>query len=259
MPEYREEHIDVNGIDTAVFSAGEGEPLLFIHGGGTVTGFDSLLPLAERSRLIVPHTPGFGASADDAGVDSVHDYVLHYLDLLDALDLQEVSVVGHSLGGYIACMLAAVQGERFRRIVLVAPFGLLVREHPTIDLFSVPDEEILGVLANDMTVFEGHVSMPPTPEFLAERYRETTSLARIIWGRPYDTKLSKWLHRVTTPTLLLWGDQDRVVPVGQAPVWEELLPDAKLTVIPGVGHLVFDESREAVDAVAEFVAAGVNV
>jgi pimeloyl-ACP methyl ester carboxylesterase len=257
MAAYREERLAINGVDTAVFTAGDGEPLVFLHGAGTVTGFDSLLPLAEQHRLIVPNHPGFGASADDTSIDSVHDYVLHYLDLFDALELEELALAGHSGGGYMAAMLAALQPQRIRRLVLVAPFGLRVREHPSTDLFSIPDEQVLGVLASDMSIFEGHVPMPPTPEFLAERYRETTSAARFLWGRPYDVKLPKWLHRLTMPTLVLWGDADALIPVGQASTWADLIPGAEVRVVPGAGHLIFDESREAVDALGEFVGAAV--
>ena len=99
---------------------------------------------------------------------------------------------------------------------------------------------------------------PPTPEFLADRYREATSLARIAWKRPSDKKFRRWLHRATMPTLVLWGELDGMVPVEQVPVWTELLPNAESKVLPGVGHLLFDESRDAVDAVGDFVASGVT-
>jgi len=257
MPAYTEQHLDVNGIDTAVFSAGDGEPLVFFHGGGTVTGFDSLLPLAERFRLIVPHHPGFGASADDPSVDDIHDYVRHYLDLFDLLELDEVSLAGHSMGGYLAATFGIYETGRVRRLVIAAANGLRVPDHPTTDLFSIPDEEFLGWLAADMSVFADHVPMPPTPEFLAERYRESTSFARLFWARMYDLKLEKWLHRLTMPTLVLWGDQDRIVPVEQAAVWAEKVPNAEVRILPGVGHLLFDESRDGVDAIGEFVGAGV--
>ncbi len=257
MAAYREDHYELNGIDTAVFSAGDGLPLVFLHGGGTVEGFDALLPLAEHGRLIVPHHPGFGASADDPAIDSLHDYVLHYLDLFDALELDELTLIGLSLGGYLAAMLAIEQAQRVRRLVLAAPFGLHDRDHPATDLFSVPDEEVLGYLTTDMSVFEGKVPMPPTAEFLAERYREATSLARVAWKRNYDPKLARWLHRITMPTLLVWGEDDRVVPVAQAQVWASHLPDAEIRTFPGVGHVLFAQSRAAVDAVGEFVAAEV--
>ena len=254
MAGFSEDRIDVNGIDTAVLSAGDGEPLVFLHGAGTAAGFETLLPLAERFRLILPIHPGFGASADDPSIDSIHDYKLHYLDLFDRLGLGQISLVGHSLGGYLAATLAIEQGHRVRRLVLGAPFGLRDREHPTVDFFSIPDEEVPTYLVADLSLFAG-MPMPPPPEFLADRYRESTSFARIAWHRPYDTKLPKWLHRIAAPTLLLWGDQDRLIPVGQAAAWAALIPNAEVKVIPGVGHLLFNESPDAVDAVAGFVGA----
>jgi pimeloyl-ACP methyl ester carboxylesterase len=256
MAAFVEERHDVNGIDTAVFVAGDGQPLVFLHGAGTATGFDSLLPLAEHARLIVPNHPGFGASVDDTSIDAVQDYVLHYLDLFDLLGLDEVSLVGHSLGGWIATTLAIQQPHRVRRLVLAAPFGLRVPEHPTVDLFSVADEDVPAYLTADMSVFAA-LPNPPTPEFLADRYRESTSWARLGWKRPYDLKLQKWLHRVAMPTLVLWGDADRLIPVEQAAVWVEHIPNAEVTILPGVGHLIFDESREAVGAAGDFAGAEV--
>jgi pimeloyl-ACP methyl ester carboxylesterase len=253
MPEYEETRYDVNGIDTAVFTAGEGDPLVFLHGAGTVTGFESLLPLAERFRLILPHHPGYGSSADDPSVSEVHDYVRHYLDLFDRLELDEFALVGHSLGGYIASTMAMYVGQRITSLVLVAPFGLRAKAHPTLDIFMVPDEEILGVLTNDMSVFEGKFTLPPSPEWLADRYREATSTARLLWERPYDLKLAKWLHRIAAPTLVLWGDADALIPVEQAAMWAELIPGATTQIFPGLGHLVFDESPAVAAAVGDFV------
>jgi pimeloyl-ACP methyl ester carboxylesterase len=259
MPDYREEHVDVNDIETAVFTAGEGDPLVFFHGAGTVTGFDCLLPLAERFRLVVPHHPGYGASADDTSIDDIHDYVRHYLDLFDLLGIDRLSLVGHSMGGYMAATFAVYEASRITSLVLASPTGLRVKEHPTADVFAIPDEELLGRLTANPAIFEGKVPMPPPPEFLAERYRESTSTARLLWDRMYDLKLPKWLHRLTMPTLVIWGDRDAIIPVEQAAVWAELIPGATTTILPGLGHLLFDESREAVDAVGDFVAQGASL
>jgi pimeloyl-ACP methyl ester carboxylesterase len=252
---FSEQRVTVHGIETVVLESGEGEPLVYLHGAGTTTGFDALLPLAERFRLIVPYHPGYGPSADDPTVDDVHDLRRHYLDLFDELGLEQFVLMGASMGGWIASNFAADHPERVRRLVLVAPLGLRVDEHPTKDIFSIPDEELLGYLTEDMSVFDGHVPMPPTPEFLADRYREATSTARVLWARPYDLKLHRWLHRVRMPALLVWGEADRLIPVEQAAVWAELLPDAEIKLLPAVGHLVFEESREALDAIADFAAA----
>jgi pimeloyl-ACP methyl ester carboxylesterase len=259
MAAYSDERLTIRGVDTVVQIAGDGDPLVFFHGAGTVTGFDALLPLAERYQLIVPHHPGFGLSADDPTIDDVHDYRRHYLDLLDELGIGEFALVGQSMGGWLAANFAADHGERIKRLVLAAPLGLKVEDHPTTDLFTIPGDQILGYLTADMSVFDGHVPMPPTPEFLADRYRETTSAARVLWARPYDLKLQRWLHRLTMPTLLLWGDADQLIPVQQGPVWAELIPGAELKVLSGVGHLIFEESREALDAVGAFVGEGLAV
>jgi pimeloyl-ACP methyl ester carboxylesterase len=253
MAGYRQERFTINGVDTVVQIAGEGEPLVYLHGAGTVTGFDALLPLADRFKLIVPFHPGFGPSVDDPAIDSVHDYRRHYLDLFDELELEELSLIGHSMGGWIAANFAVDHARRIRRLVLVAPLGLKVDEHPTQDLFAIPGPELAGYLAADLSVFEGHIPVPPTPEFLADGYREMTSAARVLWERPYDLKLGRWLHRLTMPTLILWGEADRMIPPGQAPVWAQHIPGAEVRMLPGVGHLVFDESSEATEAVAGFV------
>jgi pimeloyl-ACP methyl ester carboxylesterase len=253
MATFTDLELDVNGIRTIVQTAGEGETLVVFHGAGTVTGFESLLPLAERFRLVVPHHPGFGSSGDDPTVSRIEDYARHYLDLFDQLDIREMSLVGHSMGGYLAATFAIDQSERIRRLVLAAPLGLRVPEHPTTDIFTIPADELLEHLAVDGSIFEGRVPDPPTPEFLAQAYRETTSAARILWERSYDPRLPRWLHRLTMPTLLLWGDADRIVPVEQIDVWADHVRGAERRILPGVGHLLFDETADAVTAVCDFV------
>jgi len=223
--------------------------------GTTLAMWDGqVLPLAERFRLVVPYHPGFGRSGDDPSIDSLHDYVLHYLDLFDRLGIEQLSLVGESMGGCIAAWFAVEQSARVRRLVLQSPFGLRVPEHPSVDFFSIPDEEVPAHLVADQSLF-GDGSAPPPPEFLAERYREATSFARVGWKSPYDRKLPRWLHRITAPTLVLWGEEDRLHPVGQAAAWAELIPNADVRTFPGVGHLPTLETPDAVAAVDEFLGA----
>jgi pimeloyl-ACP methyl ester carboxylesterase len=250
MPAFAEERHDINGVDTAVLTAGRGMPIVLLHGGGTAPGFDELLPLAANARLIVPIHPGFGASADDPGVRGVQDVVLHYLDLFDRLGLDEVALVGHSLGGCVAATIAILQPLRVRRLVLMAPWGLDVPEHPTVDISTIPAEQVPEYLYADMTPFAG--LPPPSPEFLAERAREASSLARVIGLRTHDPGLRKWLHRIAAPTLILWGEADRLIPVAQAPIWAGLIPHSQVRTFPGVAHLLFNESPDAVAATADF-------
>ena len=249
--QYVETHYVLNGIDTVVYTAGIGSPLVFLHGGGTATGFDSLLPLAARCRLIVPIHPGFGASDDDPVIDDIQDYVLHYVELFDELGFEEVALAGHSLGGFIAAWFAIQHPARVSRLVLASPFGLAVPEHETINLATIAPENVAGYLTDDPSIFSG-LPVPPTQEFLDAREREARSAQRVLHGRTHDAKLARWLHRLTMPTLLLWGEGDRLIPAGQAPAWAQLIPGAETTVLPNVTHLLFDESRAAVDAVGDF-------
>jgi len=115
---------------------------------------------------------------------------------------------------------------------------------------------VLAYLVADLTPYAE--LPPPPPEFLAARERETASFARVGGKRPYDLKIQRWLHRVAAPTLIVWGEADRLIPVAQAAVWREHIADARVHLLPGVGHLVFDETPDAVGAVAEHVGAGIT-
>lgn len=251
---FERESLQVQGARITMLTAGRGEPLLFLHGAGTVTGHDFALPWAERFRVMVPFHPGFGESADAPQLGDLYDYVMHYVDLLDALRLQRVNLVGFSMGGWLAARLAAQHPERVRKLVLVAPAGLRDDAHPMADIFGMPPEQLMASLASDFEVVRRHLPAQVTPEFIGARYRESSTAARLLWERPFDPKLPRQLHRVRMPTLVLWGEEDRIVPVQQAAGWRQLLPSAELRTVKGAGHLVLDESSEARDAVQAFLA-----
>lgn len=253
--EFKRETLSVNGVKTVVLSAGRGEPLVFLHGAGTFHGFDFALPWANHYRVIVPYHPGFGESGDDPEITETHDYILHYLDLFEQLRLDKIRLVGFSLGGWLAAEFALEHAHRLHRLVLVAPAGLRVPEHPTADVFRISPEELPSYLVVDPKILAPYLPRGPDVDFIAARYREMTSVARIAWERPYSLKLRRWLHRVNVPTLLVWGAQDRLIPVQQAQAWAGLIPGATVEVINGCGHLVLDERPEAVAKVAAFLAA----
>lgn len=255
---FTETHHDINGIDTAVLTAGSDgdrvEPVVFLHGAGTASGFDWLLPIAEHFRVIVPQHPGFGASGDPALPGPDH-LARHHLDVLAALGIERFHLVGQSMGGWTAATLATFVPERLRKLVLVAPVGLDVPDHPTVDLATVDPADLPGYLTVDVAkVFGPPDAPPPPPEFLAARAREADSFATMCSrGLPHETGLARWLHRIDVPTLVLWGDADRLVPFGQAAVWAAALPHARVHAIAGAGHLLFEERPEAATAVADFL------
>jgi len=248
----RETH-SINGVKTVLLTAGGGEPLVFLHGGGTFHGFDFALPWAERFRVIIPFHPGFGESGDDPALSDMHDYVMHYLDLFDALGLDKVRLVGFSLGGFLAAKFAMEHGHRIHRLVLVGPAGLNDKAHPNTDVFKLAPEQMAAMLVSNFAVIKPYLPEKPDLDFLAARYREGGTLARLLWDRPWDPDLPRYLHRVTVPTLLVWGADDRLVPAQQAESWRRLIPKAEIAIFAGGGHLVLDEKREAVDAVQQFL------
>jgi pimeloyl-ACP methyl ester carboxylesterase len=249
----RETH-SINGVKTVVLTAGRGEPLVFLHGGGTFHGFNFALRWAEKFRVIIPFHPGFGESADDPALSEVHDYVMHYLDLFDALGIDKLRLVGFSLGGFLAAKFAMEHGHRIHQLVLVGPVGLRDKAHPTVDVLRLPPEQLPAMLVTNFAVIKPYLPEKPDVDFMGARYREAGTLARLLWDRPWDPKLPRYLHRVTMPTLLVWGEDDRLVPAQQAESWRRLIPKAEIAIFKGAGHLVLDEKPEAVDAVQRFLA-----
>ncbi|MGO4833058.1 alpha/beta fold hydrolase [Rhizobiaceae sp. 2RAB30] len=252
MVEFKKETFVVNGAETAVYSAGTGEPLVFLHGAGTFHGYEFAKPWAESFRVIHPYHPGFGESGDDPGMDTFHDYVMHYLELFDMLGLDKVHLVGFSLGGYLAAQFASQQRDRVKTLTLVAPAGMRSAEHPTLDVLATPGDQLVGMLASNFDVLKPWLPTGPDPDFMGARYRETTTVARLLWEKPWDKKFLRYLHRITAPTLLVWGHEDRIVPHQQAELWRKAIPQAELRLFTGAGHIVLDEKPEAAAAVMEF-------
>lgn len=253
-PQFKRETHTVNGLKTTVLAAGRGEPLVFFHGAGLWHGINFALPWTEKFRVIIPIHPGFDDADDDPAMTHVHDYVMHYLDLFDALGLDKVRLVGFSLGGWLAANFAVQQTKRVERLVLVGPAGLRGKEQPKGDLFLLPPEQIPSLLVSNFDVIKPYLPENPKDlDFMGARYREVGTLARLWWERPYDTKLPRYLHRLTMPTMLVWGEEDRLLPMQNAELWRQAIPKVDFKTFKRAGHLVLDENREAVDAVQRFL------
>ncbi len=254
MRDFEREVHTVNGVRIVMLAAGRGEPLVFLHGAGTFHGFDFAKPWAEKYRVLIPFHPGFGESGDDPAMTDLHDYVMHYLDFFDALGLAKLRLVGFSLGGYLAAKFAMEHGHRVHKLVLVGPAGLKDAKHPTADVLALPAEQIPAMLVSNFEVIKPYLPAKPDLDFMGDRYREMTTVARLLWERPWDPKMPRYLHRIRMPTLLVWGGDDRLIPAAQSESWRRLIPQAEISIFKGAGHLVLDEAPAAVRAVAEFLA-----
>lgn len=253
MSKFTREFHNVDGVKTAVYTAGKGEPLVFFHGAGTVDGHDFAEPWADKFRVIVPYHPGFGESGDDPTFTDLHDYVMHYLKLFDALKLDRFHLVGLSLGGYLAATFASEHGHRVKKLALIAPAGMLDEQHPILDFLAVPGEEVPGLLVSNFEVLKKRLPAKPDLDFIGERYRESATTARLLWEHPLNPKFMRHLHRITMPTMIVWGDEDKIIPVQQTETWRKFVPAADIKIYKGAGHLVHLEKPEAVDAIGKFM------
>jgi pimeloyl-ACP methyl ester carboxylesterase len=129
--------VDVKGRPTQILAAGDGEQLVFLHGGGIIEGFDCFEPLAERFRVIAPLAPGYGETELDPPVNGRDEAAGHVRDVLDALGIERTVLVGHSLGGWLAASVAARFPDRIGALVLGAPYGMDVPEHRGADMLSM--------------------------------------------------------------------------------------------------------------------------
>ena len=251
-----QQQFDINGVRTVVYSGGKGRPVVYLHGGGSWHGFDFAQQWVNEHEVFAPSHPGWGASADaPPELDSMAQYQLHYLELFDRMGLRQFDLVGISMGGWMAAEFAVAHPERVRKLVLCCPAGL------SSDLPGPPNlgttlDDMYGFLVNDLEVLRSH--LPSTPEEKAlhaqEVARERQSARRFFSaGGPFNPRLERWLHRVTMPTLLVWSKADKLTPYRRSEKWMKLLPNATLKLVDKAGHIVLDESPEALAAVTEFL------
>jgi pimeloyl-ACP methyl ester carboxylesterase len=243
-------------LEARSLHAGSGEPMLFLHGssGLPVWGpfFDAL---TEKFDLRVPEHPGFGASAAPDWIRNIADMAMHYLDVLDELDLSDVHLVGHSLGGWIAAEMAIRNCSRLKSLTLIAPAGVRLKGVPFGDNFIWGPEEAVRNMYHDQSLADRILSRALTDEEADLALNSRFMAARLGWEpRWVDPALKRWLHRVQVPTLVLWGADDKLFPNAYASVWKDHIPDARVEIIPASGHLPHvEKSAETASRIVAFL------
>ena len=239
--------VDVRGCRIRLMRAGRGQPLLLLRGTDASDDWLRYMDrLAERHEVLVPEHPGFGGEPAPAWLDTVGDLACFYLDLIDTLGLGRVHLAGTSLGGWIAADLAARDCHKLASLTLAAPAGLRVKGHTGLDLFMMSEADGLRARFHDPAKVEPHVARMLRPETEDVRLTNALTIARVSWQpRLWDPQLEKWLHRITVPSLVLWGEHDRVLPVEHARLWGRLLPKARVEIVPDCGHAVALERPQA--------------
>jgi pimeloyl-ACP methyl ester carboxylesterase len=252
------ETIDVAGRSTVLMHGGDGVPFVYLHStmGESFLWLPFYQSWARKFRVLVPTHPGFGKTGFE-NIDTIEDVAFHYLELFDALGLEEVILGGVSLGGWIAAEFAVRWPERVKRLWIADAPGMWVDEQPLPDLFRiVMDRDAARKLLfhePDGYMARTVLSDDPDEERMLSAYQNLTALARLVWERPYSPKLPQRLHRVQCPTLLVWGEHDRLVPPAYAEAYRKYIPHAELKLIPNCGHLpMFEREADLVEVVGKF-------
>lgn len=232
--------IAISGLSLEVEERGSGRALLFLHAGeGLAPERPWLDLLARHYRVIAPSHPGFGRSTLPDWLMSVDDLAYLYLDLAERLELRNAVLIGASFGGWIATEMVVRSAERFARLVLVDPLGVKwggVTDRDIADMHALPREQFLELAWADPA--KGAVDYTKLPETeLAQIVRGQQAFARFGW-KPYmhNPRLKHWLHRIHLPTLLIWGEQDRIVTPAYGEQFRAALPGASLATIQEAGH-----------------------
>ena len=265
----RVETVQVHGLDLEMLRGGDGPTVVLLH-GPTVYSPEApfLRLLGQHASIIAPSHPGFGGSVRPDDFDTVYDLVHFYQDVLDTLPDETVTLIGCSFGGWIAAEIAVNSGHRLDRLVLVDPVGIKVggrEERDIVHHFNTAPAELARLAWHDPSKQRsGLLGLGWQQHLEALSDEELTVLARswdalcLYAWRPhlFNPRLKRWLHRISAPTLLLWGESDRIVAPSYGRAYAELIPGARFELIPEAGHHPELEQPEAfVEQVLRFLRA----
>src|SRR4051794_29264276 len=237
MPGTQTKH-KVRDVNVRMLKGGSGPPVVFLHGAN---GLPIWLPffelIAAKCELMVPEHPGFGTSDNPPWLRNIGDLAMYYLDFLDTLP-GKVHLIGLSLGGWTAAEVAVRNCAKIASLTLLDPAGIRVKGHPSGDNFIWGPEEAVRNLYHDQDLADVILAMPISDEqadiMLGNRY----TAAKLGWEpRWHNPSLERWLYRVSVPTLVVWGANDKLFPAVYAKRWGELIPNAKVEIIPACGHI----------------------
>jgi len=240
--------LDVLGSRIELFTAGDGPPLLFLHGLDGIEGAAPLLrELARDFTVHAPSHPGFGASDLPKNMNRVDDLGYFYLDLLDTLGLRQPAIIGSSFGGWVAAEILTKAPDRASSLVLLSPLGLRTADRRTqhvADIFMLSRQELNARLGREEPVLASL-----DEERLRREMRNDEALSLYGWT-PYmhNPKLADRLHRIACPTLIAWGEEDAIVEPAYRERFAAALPAADIALIEDGGHRLHADRPQALAA-----------
>jgi pimeloyl-ACP methyl ester carboxylesterase len=250
--------IDINGHACRVWSKGAGPKLGWLAGfGGMPRWIPFLDELAKSRTVVVPSLPGYPGATGHTLLDTHLDWLVAVRQLLVKAGLEGEDLAGSSCGASFAAEMAALWPHKVKRIALIAPWGLFDEKDPATDVWAQRPDEQPGILCADPEIWKALKAVPPganSVEWPIEQVRASEAAARAFWPLG-NTKLEKRLPLILAPTLLLWGEKDRVMPRSYADTFAKgITGKTTIRTIAGAGHLAeLDQPAATAKAILEFM------
>ncbi len=262
MADIRNETVSVLGglLNIRVDVAGSGEPLVFLHSAGGLNWDPFLEGLAEKYTVYAPYFPGTfpGEPNEIDHLEDLWDAALAYDDVMNGLGLASARLIGHSFGGMLAAELAAHKPERISKLVLIAPIGLWRQDWPytVADWTAKGAEQLAEVLFHNTAsdLVQAALAQPEDEDEAAAglvQFLWTLGCtAKLIWPIP-DKGLNKRIHRISAPVLVVWGENDALIPPAYAQVFAKSIKQSAVCMIPNCGHVPPLEQLDALNSAVE--------
>lgn len=256
---FTEEMIDVGGTHIQMLKGGSGEPLVVLHGAGGNSGWLNYVnALSDKYTVYLPSHPGYGKSERPDWLETMADLASFYTWLLEDQGLEGSRAIGFSMGGWLAAEIAASCRHAFSKLILVDAAGIQPKHGEIADIFIISPAQVAELLFHDSKQapeYESIYGGQPTPEQMeiAEGNREMS--VRLCW-KPYmyDPRLPSLLARVNIPTRIVWGNNDRLIPLECGQMFKQAIPGSDLVVIDNCGHVPqMEKTEEFVNAAVEFL------
>ena len=256
---WKEGNTQVAGSSLHIIQGGSGDPILVLHDEkGQTPPLHYAESLAQNFSLHMPSHPGFGVTEQLEWVMSVRDLASWYLRVIEELELGKVNLLGFSLGGWLAAEMACQSPQNINKMALVAPTGIKPPTGDILDMFLIVAREYMEECFLDpSSTAEYSIAYPEDADAdqveIWEASREEA--ARLTW-RPYmyNQALPYLLGRLKDlPTMLIWGDQDGVVPISAGEAYRDAIQGATLEIISNCGHQPeIEQADEFADLVKQF-------
>ena len=231
-------------FEAKVKVGGSGPPLFYLHAAAGPIWDPFVETLCERYTVYAPHHPGTGETVREFiyAVESLWDLLLIYDEILDALNLSSVPVIGTSFGGMMACEIAAHRPERVSKMIVLDPIGLWRDDAPVAQYMLMTPEQLVTTLYKhlDAPAVQAALQMPSDPKQVAVITADLVwalgATGKFVWPIP-DKGLKKRLHRIKAPTMIVWGEDDALISPVYAQEFATRIANSKIEIIKDCGHV----------------------